>query len=179
MRNIKYFLLLVLFAACNKPVPRNNEITKIEFAKIGTWLDRGAAIRIDSSLEYNYYRGASTAKDGKYYKGKITQAYWDTINKKLEELKYKTLDTTEHFGMVDGSAYEIIITWKNGKRRITRERDNKQDSILMTFDWINNTYKNVKLHPSNDSLKFETTYQLPPPTPKTDQVKFPPPNVKY
>ena len=55
MRNIKYFIGLILLAACNNPAPRNNEITKIEFARMGAWFDMGAAFSVDSSLVYNYY----------------------------------------------------------------------------------------------------------------------------
>jgi hypothetical protein len=46
----RLFILLFLFmlVAC-KQERRNNEITKISFARMGAWSDPGAAISIDSS----------------------------------------------------------------------------------------------------------------------------------
>lgn len=173
MRSIKYFFVLILFAACNnKPARTNNEIIKIEFARMGAWLDRGAAISIDSSLTYNYYDNGK--KD--YCSGKITQDYWNAINQKLEKIKFKTIPTTDHKYTADVSEYEIIITWKNGKRRIERNTDHvKPDSILTTLDWLNNSYKHVTLKHSKTPIKFETTYQNRPPAPDFYHTQFPPP----
>lgn len=139
---------------------------------MGAWSDMGAAISIDSALNYNYYN----SNEKKYYSGKITKGYWDTINQKLEQIKYKTLDTTLAQIKSDNSAYEMIITCKSGKRRITREWENDIDSISATLNWLNNSYKHVKLLFSPKPIKFETIYQNVPPAPKTKDAKFPPPN---
>ncbi|MDB5114831.1 MAG: hypothetical protein JWQ79_323 [Mucilaginibacter sp.] len=176
MKHLSILLLFViLFVGC-KPKNRNNEITKIGFARDGAWLDQGAAISINDSLTYKYY-GRITGRDRCYHTGKISEGFWDTLNQKLEKIRYKTLDTTDNRLVEDGIYYEIIITWKNGRKHITRYRDIKTDSVLAVLNWINDSYKNVKLQKIKTPIKFETTFQTPP-SPSTDTVKFPPPITK-
>jgi hypothetical protein len=170
---MKYVLILsflLLLLSCKRPT-QTNEITKIELARSGAWSDFGAAVGIDSSLNYRYYDGNSK----KNFVGKISAGLWDSINKRFEQIKFKKIPTADNKNIADATYFELIIYWKDSSRRITRVQDLKTDSVVNTFIWLNDSYKNVKLHQVNRPLKFETTFQNPPSKPKIDQVKFPPP----
>lgn len=173
MRCTIFLFLITLVIACNKPAQRNNEITKVELARSGAWADNGAAISVDSSLSYKYYDG--NVKLG-YYVGRVSETFWDTLNQKFERIKYKSLPFTDNKLIEDANYFELIVHWKNGKRRITRVWNWPADlAVLSVISWLNDSHKRFKLHQVNYPIKFETTYQNPPPRPKLDQIKFPPP----
>ena len=158
--------------ACNRPTHQNNEIIKLELARGGAWSDYGPAIDIDSSLNVKYYDGNSK----KNFVGKISTRLWDSINRRLEQVKFKDIPISDDKNIADATYFELIIYWKDSSRRITRVRDIKTDSVLNTFIWINDSYKSAKLRYVRYPIKFETTFQNPtPPKPKIDQIKFPPP----
>lgn len=173
MKHAAGFLLMSFFISCIKPVQPNNEITKVELARSGAWSDYGAAISVDSSLSYKY---CDNNQKQHYFVGKVDEKFWDTLNRKLEEVKFRSLPATDNKHIEDAEYYELIIHWKNKKRRLTRVWDfPQQDSVLNVIKWLNDSYKRAKLHQVNYPIKFETTYQNPPIQPKIDQVKFPPP----
>ena len=173
---MKYVLTLVcfvLFLSCTKPNRQINEITKVELARIGAWSDRGAAISVDDSLIYKYFGDYNV--DRGYFTGKVSKQFWDTLNRKLEQIRFKTIPVTDNVHTADLNYFELIIHWSNKKRRIIRVWNWKRDSVLNTLIWLNYSYKRLKLRQINDSIKFETTFQNPPPRPQIDQIKFPPP----
>ena len=171
MKYLLSFLLSVLLLSCTKPKQIVNEITKVELARSGAWSDYGAAMSIDSTLNYKYYD--ANIKHC-YYVGKVTEAFWDTVNQKFERIKYKTLPITDNKQIEDANYFELIIHWNKGKRRIIRVRDIKTDSVLDVHLWLNDSYKYFKLHQINTPIKFETTYQNAPSRPKIDRIYFPP-----
>ena len=175
---MKYILSLLCFVSllsCKKPKLHTNEIVKIELARSGAWSDFGAAIGIDSSLSYRYYNGNTR----KYFTGKITEEFWDTLNTKFKEMKYKVADTTDNIDVVDVNHFELIIHWKDHKRRIVRVHGSHPDSVLSVMLWLNGSAKNVKLHRIRTQIPFETTYQNPPPSPHFPPgFKFLPPVEK-
>jgi hypothetical protein len=176
------FLIVLISFSCNKP-HRKNEIIKIELARSGglNRNDPGTAISIDSSLNYKYYGvlnhnhfGKSDFPQPKYYEGLISEELWDTLNQKIERIKYKTLDTVDNGGVTDVNYFELIIHWRNGRKRITRIDTGGNYPVIKTLIWLNNSYKNIKLKQVNEPLKFETTYQIPPHS-NLKPIKFPPP----
>jgi predicted DNA-binding WGR domain protein len=167
-------VLLLLAFACSRPKIHTHEITRIELARSGAWSDRGGAMRIDSSLTYVYY-GDFDNTNKKYYTSKISKDYWDSLTRNLESVNYQTVRDTEHFKSYDANEYELIVFWKNKKRRIIRDGSGN-DTVLKVIEWINSSYKHLPLMPSKKTIKFETTYQNPPPIPQIDHVKFPPPS---
>jgi len=173
MKYAGWFLVMLFFISCTKPVKTNNDITKVELARSGAWSDYGAAISIDSSLSYKYCDNNTKQR---YFAGTIDDKFWDTLNRKLEGIKFKSLPVTDNKLIEDAEYYELIIYWKNGKRRIKRVWDfPQQDSVLNVIKWLNDSYKKAKLHHVNYPIKFETTYQNRPIQPKIDQIEFPPP----
>lgn len=155
MRNLICLLFIMLSLSCDKPISRNSEITKVELARSGAWSDFGAAIIIDSALNYKYCD--DNIKEGNF-SGKIGKRFWDTLTRKLEAGNFKTVDSTTNMTAMDAEYYELIIHWKNKKRRILRT-GHGQDPILKTCKWLNNSYKNVKLHQLNTPIKFESEFQ--------------------
>ena len=114
---MKFIILLsisLLLIGCNKPIHRNNEITRIEFARSGPWSHFGASISIDSSLNYKYWGDYKGVKQ-KYFAGKISEGFWDTVNVKLEKAKFKTIIPTSYSGCKDCKYYELIVYWNNKK----------------------------------------------------------------
>lgn len=175
MRYFPILIFLILLISCTKPVHESNEITKIELARSGAWSDFGAAISVDTSLNYTYYGKYGNIKKG-YFIGKITQGLWDTLNQKFEQIQYKNLKPiVDSMNIVDVNYFELIIHWKNEKLRIVRVRPRETDSLMNVILWLNDSYKQIKLRQVKTPFKFETTFQNPPPTPTIDLTKFPPP----
>jgi hypothetical protein len=177
MRFIIGFIIALAIFGCSEPNRQNNEITKVELARSGAWSDYGATISVDTSFNYKYFGDHGNVKQG-YFIGKIDIKFWDTLNQKLQKIHYKTLPITDNAHMVDVNYFELIVHWKNGKKRISRAWNWPSDtSVLKVIMWIDNSYQLVKLHQVRDSVQFETRYHKLP-RPNISEVKFPPPVVK-
>lgn len=175
MRYTSLLLFSLLLISCKNSEHRINEITKVELARSGAWSDFGAAISIDTSLNYTYYGKYDNIEKG-YFTGKISQGLWDTLNQKFEQLQYKKLKPIiDSENVVDVNYFELIIHWKNEKLRIIRVRPRETDSLMNVILWLNNSYKQIKLRQVKSPFKFETTFQNPPPTPIIGHTKFLPP----
>jgi hypothetical protein len=176
MRNITSLLIVVFLMACNKPVGRHYEITKVELARSGAWSDYGATLSIDTSLNYKYFGDIGVIKQS-YFIGKISSNLWDTLNQKLEHIKYKALPTESYTNIQDVNYFELIVHWENGEKHIIRVWESPPDSVLSVIKWIDTSYRKVKLLHVKDTFKFESKYHLnwkPP----IDRVYFPPPVFK-
>jgi hypothetical protein len=176
---MKYTLILsfiILLMSCKKAIHQNNEITKVELARGGAWFDFGATISVDSSLNYKYFGDYGKVKQG-YFTGKVSHQFWDTLNQKFEEVKFKTVPPYSKIVLLDADYFELIIYWRNGKRKITRYWDGEQEPVIAVFNWLDSSYKSTRLKQVNNPFKFETTAhrQL---KPKVDRSKFPPPIIK-
>lgn len=176
---MRYFstllFLIALFACTTPPARQNNEIIKIELARSGAWSDQGASISIDSSLNYYYYgliNESGLSAKRKYYAGKISQGFWDTLNRKLEKLHFKNQSSADNEFIADASYFELILYGKAGKKRLY---STQKDSVINVLDWLDNSYKKIALKQIDTPVHFETTLQKPPPIPHISQVKFPPP----
>ena len=169
-------LLILLLTACHKNPAKNNVITTIELSRLGSWQDFGATISIDSSLVYQYWGDYKGIKQG-FFKGRVSRSFWDTLNSKLERVKFKTyIPLEDHVLCQDCTGYDLIIYWNNHKRRFGRINlfDIKPDSILTFMRWVDRSYKNIALKQIKDSIKFEV-YTHEPPKPRINSIKFPPP----
>jgi hypothetical protein len=174
MRYLFILLCVMTLFACKQKRQQVNEITKVDFARSGAWSDMGAAISVDSSLTYKYYGLKDTTKKYLYYTGKTTTQFWDTLNRKLEGIHFKTRPSVDSMNIVDIHYFEFIIHWGNKKRRITGHWKSSTDSLSKVIAWLNQSFRKVELHQVADSIRFETTFQYPP-KPKVDQIRFPPP----
>ncbi|MDB5112754.1 MAG: hypothetical protein JWR67_3868 [Mucilaginibacter sp.] len=175
MKYIVVLIFIMLSISCKKATRHNNEIIKVELARSGAWSDFGASMSIDTSLNYKYFGDYGNVKQG-YFIGKVTHKFWDTLNQKFEQIKFKTIDTNDNTNVADANYFEVIIHWKNEKRRIIRVRPRENDSIINVFLWLNDSFKYIKLHPIKNHIKFETTLHIK--TAISDSVKFPPPTIK-
>jgi hypothetical protein len=172
---ISMIIVSCLFTACHHLKKRQDQINRIEIATGGCL--RGCpviGISIDSTLRLKYYGGYKAKLQG-YYSGFVTQGFWDTLNVKLKQINFKKLDTSKYYEL-DGEVDEVIFYWDKQKRHIFKSVDDDPDAVSHVLIWIADSYKHIQLQKSNDTLKFETTYQfMMPPKPKLVQIKFPPP----
>jgi hypothetical protein len=172
----KVLLFMFLFIACKKLQPQYNNISKIELARSGAWSDFGAAISIDSSLNYKYYGNYGKVKQG-YFLGKASRKLWDTLTQKLEKINFKTVSSSDNLSVADVNYYEVIIHWKNHTKKIIRVSPRESDAVINTIRWLDSSFRKVNLHQVNNPIKFETTYhELP--KPEIDSVSYPPPAVQ-
>lgn len=161
---------LLLTIACNKPINRNNEITKIELATGDCFGECPlTVVSVDSTLTYKFYGGQYAKKKG-YYTAHISQGLFDTLIIKLMSINYKQLNTSyEH--SVDDQSLELIVHYQNKVKHVRAQSSSLPDSVSKVFYFLANTYKAVKLTQIKDSIRFETVIQKPLPV---DLVKFPP-----
>jgi hypothetical protein len=176
---MRFFLLIccaLLLSTCTKPVQKNNEIIKVELAESGYFFDFGkklsTVISIDSCLNFRYYDGN---KGNGYYIGKVSLQFWDTINRKLDMINFKTLKSDKPIHDPGKGYYELIVHWKAGKRRIIRTASLGNNLIDRTFTWLNYSCKKIKLRHVNSRIKFETTFQDSVGFPSIKDIRFPPP----
>jgi len=156
---MKYTLILsviILLMSCKKAIHQNNEITKVELARSGTWFNLGATISVDSSLKYKYFGDYGQVKQG-YFTGKVTRQFWDTLNQKFEKIKFKTVSPHSKLVLSDADYFELIIYWRNGKREITRYWDGGHEPVTTVIDWLDSSYKSTKLKQADNQFEFETT----------------------
>jgi hypothetical protein len=139
---------MAILIGCKKPVPRNNEITKVEVAR--GWCFgpcQFTALRVDSSLRLQYFGGhlLPSALPGSqrktlqgYYEAKVSRGFWDTLNMKLEHIKYKKLDTARNW-VDDSQDFEIIIHYDRRVKHIKFTGASFPDSVETVFRWIDSS----------------------------------------
>jgi len=156
--------LFLLYACANKQ-PKN-VISRIEIASDGGELPfNGRVFAFDSTLNCSFYGGKYFKKRG-FFRGRITSEFWEDVNKKLANADFKDADSTDNISMADAPYLEVSISAGSYKKRIVRCTCGKKTPLLDTLEWILKNYDQASLMKSNDSVRFETTYQYP--------LKFPP-----
>jgi hypothetical protein len=154
----------ITILGCKKPVSRKNEIIKVEVAT--GWCFgpcQLTALSIDSSLELKYFGGRLLPGRWRktlqgYYKGRVSRLFWDSLNMKLEDIKYKKLDTNRQWVM-DSQILEVIIYYRNGVKHIKTSEGSFPDSIEKVFLWIDSSYKATKLQHIKGPIQFKTVAQ--------------------
>lgn len=175
-KNIIIILSSLLLFECNTSEKKQkNTISKICFATGGCYGHCPfLAIEIDSSLNYKFHGTKYTEKNG-YFIGKVSQSFWDTLNKKFENINYKMLDSSYNHS-VDDLSTETIIYYDNNRKHILGKSSSLPDSVLKVFVWVMDSYKNVKLKKSSPNLlQFETKIQHPLPPIVLPFQNYPPP----
>ena len=176
MRQTCTLIILFFSIACNRPAVQKNDITKIEIATGYCWGHcQKTAVSIDSSLNYKYYGGdgdegdysgwipdsAAAYKRSRlhgYYCGKISKAFWDTLNNRMNAIYYQKMDTT-YTPANDDQRLEIIIHYKGTAKHITGSLLGFRPKVTDVFGWIINSYREIKPCAFNGVLRFETTLQ--------------------
>jgi hypothetical protein len=156
-------LVLTLFSCQEKPASaRQNKITKLSFATGGCFGECPfLAIEIDSTLEYKFYGGKYADLQG-YYKGKISQTFWDSINMRFGLLQNRSLDT--NITSADDLSFQNIIHFGQYVKAIQRQEMELPKDVRDNFYWLMDSYKKVNLEKVADTFTFETVIQkgLPP-----------------
>jgi Domain of unknown function (DUF6438) len=175
---LTFSLLLTLLFSCKQKPKKESSLKKICFAVGGCYGTCPLlSIELDSTLTYKFYGGQHSKKIG-WYKGNVTQGFWDTLNINLERINYKKLDTTFE-QTVDDASFEIILYYDNKRKHINAQEMSMPDSVRYVFTNLAETYKNLNLTKQTDSsFSIETKIQngviaVPPPP-----IKFKPPKRK-
>lgn len=160
-------ILIAVLSSCKKHTSRKNEITEVEVAT--GWCFgpcQLTALKVDSSLKLQYYGGhllpaipgfRRKTLQG-YYEANVSQGFWDTLNMKLEHIKYKRLDTVRNW-VADSQNIEVIIHYGKDVKHIKFTGASFPDSVETVFRWIDSSYKAVALHHIKGPIKFETVLQ--------------------
>jgi len=111
------------------------------------------SIEIDSSLNYKYYGGKFTEKEG-FYTGKISQLFWDSLKIQLERMQFEQLDSVYDNGTMDDLEMETFIFYGDKSKLIYAHRISLPKHISKFLFWLRDSYQKVQLTPSKDSLSF-------------------------
>lgn len=178
-------LIVILASSCQRQERRYNEISSVELATGDCFGPcQYTATSIDSSLKFNFFGGPfSPGRTRKVvkgnYTGRISSAFWDSLNKKLEHIHYKLLDTS-YQQSVDDQSLELIVYYHNKIKHVKAQSASLPDSVREVFDWIANSYKSVKLEPGTRPFQYHTKAQIPFKIPfSLDGIDFSPPEEIY
>lgn len=178
--------LMCLLVACNKKHQSKSKIEKIEVATGACFGPcQLTATSIDSSLNYSYFGGktlftepvADTNNLHGFFKGRISELYWDTLTKKLEQLNYKLLDTV-YAHSFDDQTIEFLIYYEGKVKHIRAQSTSLPHKVQETLYGIVNSCRIIKLTPVKKPILFHTIEQqsFQASIDKKD-VKFPPPEL--
>ncbi len=170
---LTFLMFLIVLFSCRVKPKRKNELKKICFAVGGCYgTCPFLSIELDSTLTYKFYGGKYSTIQG-WYRGNITQGFWDTLNVNLERINYKEIETTFEQSDDDASI-EIILYYDNKRKHINAQEMSMPDSVSKVFKGIKESYKILTLSKQADSsFSFETKIQ-------NGRFKIPPPiNLKH
>lgn len=173
MNNIFYksciLIVLTLYGCSDREVQKGkdikekrvNKITKIVFATGGCYGECPVmAFEIDSSLLVKFHGVKYTHLNG-FYIGKTTSGYWDSLNLRLEDLKFRELDSA-YFNSVDDLSTEMYVYYDNGKIKYMEGQSGSLPLRLMGFyNYLMNSILRIDFEQTNDSLVFITKRQIP------------------
>ncbi|RYE13883.1 MAG: hypothetical protein EOP45_20505 [Sphingobacteriaceae bacterium] len=175
-------ILITLFGCSpSKKSDRQNAINRIVFATGGCFGTCPIqAIDFDSSLTFKYH-GVEYTNNLGFYSGRITNKFWDTLNLKLESIKYRQLDSSYEYSVGDLST-ELYIYYNGNKvKHISVQSASLPggqyailpDSIMTVYQWLLTSIKQLKVKRTTDSLFFPTQIDKPLPI-SLNHDKFPP-----
>ena len=154
-------MMTLSFTGCHESV--ENDISKVELAK-GTCFGPCVpfAISIDNSFNYKFYADSSFTWNKKKpkqskvnYTGIADSQLWSKLINELKHVDYKHPDTTKRIVVADAQHAEIIIYWGKNKTKIYEPGRNFDKVISL----LGSSHTQIKLHPTNNELYFETTLQ--------------------
>ncbi len=148
-----FFIIQLIFAGCSLP-NKNNNIKKIEFST------EGINISIDSNLTYYCYSCGKSKLKG-YYKGKVSQLFWDSLNMKIDSVNLNKLHEVDCHNEFDPGVELIVTTYKN-RQHFKSGLTCLPPKTVTTFRWIANSYKSAALTPTTEAVNFEVGLLCPP-----------------
>ncbi|HEY3387059.1 MAG TPA: DUF6438 domain-containing protein [Saprospiraceae bacterium] len=173
---IVLFMTLCWTSSCsnNTPTERENSIKRIVFATGGCFGPCPVQVfDIDTSLSVKF-KGVENTDFKGFYRGNVTQDFWDSLNMKFESIHYKQLDSA-YDRTVDDLTTELMIYDKNNKiKYIYAQSSDLPDSVKNVYDWFLTRLDMIKLTKTQDSLTFPTYLDRPP---IRTIIKFLPPKV--
>ncbi|MFD1256138.1 DUF6438 domain-containing protein [Mucilaginibacter terrae] len=158
-----------------KEAKHANTISRIEIAAGYCYGECPVSVLVvDSSLNMSYYGGKYSSKKG-YYSGNISMSTWDTLKVQLQQIFYNKLDTVYN-NTVDDQSIEIFIDDSTGVKHIKAQSESLPPKVKTVFYNMLSSYKQAKLKPVNNFIRFRTTIQN---LPISVKPKFPPATPRY
>lgn len=187
LQKILFATAVSVVAGCStqEPKPRVNEIVKVGLATSGCYGECPfLAIEVDSSLNYKFYGGDYSGKEG-FYIGRVTPAFWDILNLLFEQAEHRSFVEPD-LHVVDAMVYEFVIRDSDTLRHFGLPdvefpplpgEELTQDEVIVqrmrrVLRWLMFSYKGISMNQVNDTLDFETTSQYPPPPVRVETVQF-------
>ncbi len=171
-RNLFYILIFSsLLLSCAKP-EKHYEIRSVEFMRDDGWSE-GISLSIDSTLTYRYF----DASKKRSYIGLVDENFWDTLNRKLEAIKFRTILLPKDINCQDCDEFSLLIHWKNHERKIVMYGVDSSNALSNALIWVDSSYRRIKLKQVDTSFNFEMKHSVSPDF-GIEHVKFPPPLPK-
>ena len=169
--NILTFLILLTLIACGQTRPKSKEISKVTVAFSGYGCESECPFQVfsvDNNLTATFYGGEFAYKSG-YFKGKVPQATWDSIQVRFDKFIVNGIDTTR-YRKTDHPEVEFFIYDGSRKHRtrFTKNTGEMKSGDLDILYWFVKIASQANLK-STDSLNFETTLQFPIPAKTIDK----------
>jgi hypothetical protein len=165
-------LLVVLgFWGCNSNKGKShtvNEIKRISITVTGRRPGKQMAISIDSTLTYFYMETSHFNDSTGIFSGKITQGFWDSINKEIEKIPAAQLDSSYKDETADCGEFVMLLTYNNKKREVTFNGCDCPRSFIDFYNWLWKNQKQIALKPCFEILPKP----IPPPV---EELKATPP----
>ncbi|WP_419803411.1 DUF6438 domain-containing protein [Mucilaginibacter sp.] len=179
-RKLIALIILTLLLGCrnNNQIIRQNNIQRIVFATGGCYGKCPfQVIDIDSSLTVKYNGVKYTDHIG-FYVSTINSNFWDTLNIKFENIKYKGLNNSyEH--SIDDLSTEIYIYYNGNKvKHILGQSASLPDSVMTVYEWLLHSIKQMNFKQTDRKLTFPTHYQKPIIVDVVGSIMFLPPSKK-
>ena len=160
------FVIVLIFLACRESRPYSKGISKVTVAFSGYGCEGECpfqAFSVDNNLNATFFGGQFAGRKG-FFKGKVSQSTWDSIQVRFNKFIVKGIDTTE-YKKTDHPKVEFFIydeSQKHPKRFIKNTGEMTEEDLDVLY-WFINIASRADLKVS-DSLTFETTLQfsLPP-----------------
>jgi len=160
--------LLFPYCRSKESTKRKNEIGKVVFASGGCFGHCPIlTIEIDSSLNYRFLGGRYTDSIG-FYKGKVDERFWDTLNIMFETVHFKDLDSSYQFSADDLSTLTTLY-YGNKVKKIQAQSASLPDSVERVLRCLMYSYRRIPLIHSTDSqgmFRLQYPFVNPPPLPR-------------
>jgi hypothetical protein len=94
--------------------------------------------------------------------GKITSAFWDTLNIKFENVNYRQLDSV-YQRTIDDHSIDMLIYHNDTVKHIRGQEASFPKIVRITYNWLMTSIKQIELQRVTDSLVFQTIVEKPDP----------------
>jgi hypothetical protein len=156
--------LILSFVSCGETIKNKEKglhtIQKVTIAFSGYGCEGTCpfkAFSIDQKLGASYYGGPNADKSG-YFKGKLTQTIWDSVQIRFDKIYSDGIDTTE-YSKTDHPDVELYITTNSNRKYFKKNTGEIIRHDLDILYWFIDLASKTSSLKRCDTLNFETSLQ--------------------